>query len=240
MITSLLLCAIQSPQGHAHNDYEHVRPFYEAIEHRFQSIEVDVFPVDGALWVGHDREELRPERTLKLLYLKPLAKWLQKQPPGSAPIQILVDIKADATLTYNLLKKEVAEYPELAPERKKVVFVLSGNRPFEAFSAQPMFGLDGRWTDRREQFSKEQMPLVSESWFNHFKWVGIGKMGATDRANLENMVDTIHREGRKIRFWGTPDSKPVWQAQWSAGVDWINTDQLAEFAEWQATAKSSQ
>ena len=61
-------------QGHAHNDYYHKRPLEDALECFFCSIEVDVFLKDGKFLVGHDRVELREDRTLEGLYLGPLKK----------------------------------------------------------------------------------------------------------------------------------------------------------------------
>ena len=61
-------------QGHAHNDYYHERPLEDALECLFCSIEVDVFLENGKFLVGHDRDELREDRTLERLYLDPLKK----------------------------------------------------------------------------------------------------------------------------------------------------------------------
>src|SRR5262245_53253868 len=59
--------------AHAHNDYWHERPLFDALDRGFASVEVDVFLVDGQLLVGHESAELKPDRTLESLYLKPLA-----------------------------------------------------------------------------------------------------------------------------------------------------------------------
>src|SRR5262249_28110050 len=58
--------------AHAHNDYEHKRPLFDALECRFCSVEADVWLVDGKLLVAHDRNQVKPERTLQSLYLDPL------------------------------------------------------------------------------------------------------------------------------------------------------------------------
>ena len=58
------------PQAHAHNDYHHPRPLLDALDHGFCGVEADIFLVDGELLVGHDRTELKPERTLESLYLR--------------------------------------------------------------------------------------------------------------------------------------------------------------------------
>jgi len=49
---------------HAHNDYEHARPLFDALDHGFMSVEVDVFLINNQLLVGHDPTQLRPDRTL--------------------------------------------------------------------------------------------------------------------------------------------------------------------------------
>ena len=60
------------PNAHAHNDYEHKRPLFDALAHGFGSVEADVFLVRGQMLVGHTAIDLRPERTLEKLYLEPL------------------------------------------------------------------------------------------------------------------------------------------------------------------------
>ncbi len=45
-------------KAHAHNDYEHERPFFEAFQLGFGSIEADVYAVNGQLLVGHERNQL--------------------------------------------------------------------------------------------------------------------------------------------------------------------------------------
>src|SRR5271154_2391532 len=57
---------------HAHNDYEHTRPLFDALDQGFTSVEADIYLVDGQLLVGHTRSSLKPERTLEKLYLDPL------------------------------------------------------------------------------------------------------------------------------------------------------------------------
>src|ERR1700686_2617314 len=58
--------------AHAHNDYEHKRPLFDALDCGFCSVEADIWLVDGKLLVAHDRNQVKPERTLQALYLDPL------------------------------------------------------------------------------------------------------------------------------------------------------------------------
>ena len=63
-------------RAHAHNDYEHERPLYDALDHGFKSVEADIWLIDGELVVSHDDPRLptteEPQGTLESLYLKPL------------------------------------------------------------------------------------------------------------------------------------------------------------------------
>ena len=48
------------PRAHAHNDYEHDRPLFDALDHGFTSVEADVHLVDGELFVAHNSDEIKP------------------------------------------------------------------------------------------------------------------------------------------------------------------------------------
>src|SRR3954451_5006734 len=65
--------------AHAHNDYEHARPLFDALDNGFTSVEADVYPVGGDLLVGHDEKALRSTRTLEGLYLNPLAELVRRK-----------------------------------------------------------------------------------------------------------------------------------------------------------------
>ena len=63
------LSAAPGPLVHAqaHNDYEHTRPLLDALDHGFCGVEADIYLVDGQLLVAHDRDKVKPERTLQTL-----------------------------------------------------------------------------------------------------------------------------------------------------------------------------
>ena len=57
-----------------------------------------------------------------------------------------------------------------------------------------------------------------------------------DRRKLHEIVDTAHARGYDVRFWATPDlagdaRAAVWRELLAAGVDAINTDDLAGLQE---------
>src|SRR5437773_3011311 len=65
------------PQAHAHNDYEHARPLFDALDHGFCSVEADIWLTEGGLNVAHDKKDLKPSRTLQALYLDPLRERIE-------------------------------------------------------------------------------------------------------------------------------------------------------------------
>lgn len=228
--------------AHAHNDYTHPRPLLDALDNGFCSVEADVFLVDGVLRVGHDRKDLTPERTLDRLYLAPLWERFRRYGhvyPDPAPVTLLVDIKADGDRVLAALDREMAPYrPMLTrfrgarPTAGAVTVVLSGDRPIDTVARQRdrWVALDGRPGDLGKGHPATLFPLVSESWFSLFKWLGGGAMSPADREALTHLVDRTHAEGKRLRFWGTPDVRAVWSVERAAGVDLINTDRYPELA----------
>ena len=95
------------PQAHSHNDYYRPRPLQDALDQGFASVEADVFLVDGELLVGHDKRELKPDRTLEALYVKPLAERVAQNSGrvhrGGSTFMLLVDIKENGAAAYAAL-----------------------------------------------------------------------------------------------------------------------------------------
>jgi hypothetical protein len=237
-------------QAHAHNDYEHGRPLLDALDHGFTSVEADVYLVGDQLLVAHDPEDLRPARTLEALYLDPLAERARAN-RGSVydgydgVFQLLIDIKTEPVSTYLRLHEVLADYRRTVTgfrmtsagyraQEKAVMAVISGNRPMDLMARQRVryAGYDGRLSDLTSGADQDFMPLVSDNWTRNFTWTGDGPMPEAERARLQQIVQTAHADGRRIRFWATPDAPgpqrdAVWRELLAAGVDHINTDDLA-------------
>src|SRR5258708_19344042 len=83
---------------HAHNDYEHARPLFDALDHGFCSVEADIHLVEGQLLVAHSRSEVKPSRTLQSLYLEPLRERVRKNAgwvyPPSPHATLLIHIQS--------------------------------------------------------------------------------------------------------------------------------------------------
>ncbi|MEY4689688.1 MAG: hypothetical protein RIT19_13 [Verrucomicrobiota bacterium] len=236
------------PQAHSHNDYEQRRPLLEALDHGFCSVEADVYLVDGRLWVAHDRKDLKADRTLKSLYLDPLAERVRNRTGIFADpktrLMLLVDVKGQGAQVYERLKTELAPYaPMLTRFRDSgvvtgaVTVVLSGDRAWDLARADRdrWCALDGRMSDltNAEPASlapASLVPLVSESWRTLFRWDGEGEMSAAEEERLRGLVSRAHAQGRKIRFWALPDRPEAWKVCRDAGVDLINTDKIPSLA----------
>ncbi|MFF3643568.1 phosphatidylinositol-specific phospholipase C/glycerophosphodiester phosphodiesterase family protein [Streptomyces sp. NPDC002564] len=235
-------------RAHAHNDYEHPRPLLDALDHRFGSVEADIYLVDGQLLVAHDPVDLDPTRTLESLYLKPLAARVRAQ-HGSVyrghhrtPFQLLVDIKTEGASTYAELHRRLRPYRRLFTtyshgkvRRSAVTAVVSGDRaaraPMAAQRVRYAF-YDGRLADLDAAAPASLIPLISDNWSLNFTWQGTGPIPAAERDKLRGIVSRAHARGRRVRFWATPDlpgpqRDAVWDELLAAGVDHLNTDDLA-------------
>jgi hypothetical protein len=229
--------------AHAHNDYAHERPLLDALDNGFCNVEADIFLVDGELLVAHSIFEVRKARTLAALYLEPLSERVKKNSgrvySDGPEFTLMIDLKSAAEPTYRALAKELAKYDAMLTvvrdgkvERRGVNIVLSGNRPHALVAAEKVryVGIDGRVGDLDSDTPADLMPWISDNWSNHFEWDGRGEMPAAERAKLDDFVRRAHARGRKLRFWGSPDRLDAWRALSAAGVDLINTDDLAGLA----------
>ncbi|GAA2226841.1 phosphatidylinositol-specific phospholipase C/glycerophosphodiester phosphodiesterase family protein [Streptomyces nogalater] len=234
-------------RAHAHNDYAHPRPLLDALDHRFGSVEADIFLVGGRLLVGHEASDLDPSRTLESLYLEPLAARVAAH-HGSVyqgahrPLQLLVDIKTEGAATYLELDRRLRRYPHLFTRYAHgrvhpgpVTVVVSGDRaartPMAAQTERRAF-YDGRLADLAGPAPASLTPLISDNWTQNFGWTGTGAFPDAERRKLRGITAAAHARGQRVRFWATPDTAgPAREALWdellAAGVDHLNTDDLA-------------
>lgn len=232
--------------AHSHNDYEHERPLFDALNCNFKSIEADVYSVGDSLFVAHNFDQIKPGRTLRQLYMEPLNK-LVSENNGSVygkgdEIILLVDIKDDGLKTYQLLTKILSDYRKMltvfedgVKKQGAVLVVISGNRPFDFMKSQPVryAGYDGRLENLDGEISPDLMPMVSDNWGKYFTWNGTGKMPKQEKAQLNAFAKTARNKGYILRFWGTPNTTEqqrhnVWNELQKAGVGLIGADNLDE------------
>lgn len=234
-------------QAHAHNDYLHPHPLHDALSHGFTSVEADIFLVDGELLVAHEATDLDPTRTLASLYLDPLLARVRDN-HGTVyagyrqPLQLLIDIKTDGAAAYLELDRQLRRYRRMLTSYHDgrvragaVTPVISGDRaarvPMEAQRTRLAF-YDGRLDDLGTAATASFIPLISSNWTESFGWLGTGPFPAAERDRLRTLVGAAHRDGQRVRFWATPDvagpeRDAVWTELLAAGVDHLNTDDLA-------------
>ncbi len=233
------------PRAHAHNDYQHSRPLYDALDHGFTSVEADIFLVGGELLVAHNAVDLQPGRTLRSLYLDPLRQRINHNGGGvyrdGPQFTLLIDIKSEAGATYKALRGVLQAYAGIlaafdtaGARAGPVAVIISGNRPRKIMESETIHyaTCDGRLEDLGTGAPADLIPLISARWGDLFTWNGKGAMPEDEREQLRAIVTTAHAEGRRVRFWATPDEpgearEAVWRELVAAGVDLINTDDLA-------------
>ena len=243
-------------RAHAHNDYEHARPLFDALDCGFGSIEADVHLVNGALLVAHDAKDVKPARTLETLYLAPLRERVRANGGrvyrGGPTIVLLVDVKTEAETTYAALDAVLKTYAEVltrftggTAQLGAITVIVSGNRARATMAAQAVryAALDGRIEDLTGPATSNAgpalIPLVSDNWTKVFGGKWSGPMSPAVAAKLKELVENAHARGQIIRFWNTPDTPGVWGALSKAGVDLINTDRLTELRDFlRAEAKA--
>ncbi len=225
---------------HAHNDYEHKHPLFDALDQGFCSVEADINLVDGQLLVAHTRRAVKPGRTLQALYLEPLRERVEKYHghvyPNGPEFTLLVEIKGDWHTTYPVLRGVLQQYAAMLTkfrgnekETNAVTVIITGHRSPQMFAGETVryAALDGELADLNSDAPATLIPWISSDWFATFHWHGFGAMPEAERLKLKQIVAEAHREGRRVRFWDAPDQPNFWREILADGVDLINTDDLA-------------
>ena len=237
--------------AHAHNDYRHPRPLLDALDHGFRSVEADVFPVQGALLVGHTLLECHPERTIDALYIQPLLQRLQARGRvGSEPLAadggffLLVDFKRDGERSLVLLRQALAPLRPYLTRRVgrttvpgELTVIVSGARPLASLAAldpAEVF-LDARLGELELHFhgrplDSQLAPMVSASWTSRFTWRGEGAPPADELATLRGDIAAARARGMRLRYWALPHHEGIWETLRHEGVQLLQADDLARFA----------
>jgi hypothetical protein len=225
---------------HAHNDYEHKRPLFDALDCGFCSVEADINLVDGKLLVAHSRAAVKPGRTLESLYLDPLRERVKKYHgrvyPDGPPVWLLIDFKNSPTEMYPVLRKVLIDYSDILTtwedgkmKQGAVTAILTGSHPDESILAGEKIryaAIDGILDALSRNPPSDLVPWMSSQWSLSFKWRGEGAMPDAEVQKLHEIVEKAHKQGRLVRFWAAPDKLNAWKTLHAAGVDLINTDDL--------------
>lgn len=248
LYSTVLLCAatlhgqsVPTPltRVHAHNDYVHTHPLFDALDRGFCSVEADVYLVDGQLLVAHERFQAKPERTLQALYLDPLRERVKKNGghvyPNGPEFTLLVEFKGDWKTSYPVLRDFLKPYAEMLTvfrngkkETNAITVIITGHRSKEMFAGESIryAALDGDLEDLNSNEPATLIPWISSNWYQTFRWNGSGTILGADKTKLKEIVAKAHQQGRRVRFWGAPDQPNFWRELLEDDVDLINTDDL--------------
>ncbi|HYO58846.1 hypothetical protein [Archangium sp.] len=226
-------------RAHAHNDYEHERPLFDALDHRFYSVEADIFLNGGKLAVSHRNLPWDSKRSLEELYLEPLQARVDAT--GSVhgdgvPFTLWIDLKEGGREIVDTLHAVLEKYPmltrvdgdEVLPG--PVTVVLTGDDKAKR-------DLVTRHSQRRavrdsNDYSPEDPPADSAWGYYALRWgdyldaSSTGQLDASQRARLACIIENAHAQGRKVRFFDAPDHPDAWRVALEFGVDFLGTDDL--------------
>ena len=228
--------------AHSHNDYANEVPFRLAYDNHFGSIEADIWAVNGDLFVAHNKADIKPERSLDILYIQPIVKIIKENKgkpwkDNSSTFQLLIDLKTTVEPTLTLLVEKLKQYPDVFdPEVNKhaIRIVITGNRPEPSeFDKYPDYILfDGILNQKYNIQQLSRVALYSENLRKFTLWNGEGEIIEKDKIRLQNVIDSVHSLNKKIRFWNAPDNVNAWNTFINMKVDYINTDQIIKFSEY--------
>jgi hypothetical protein len=233
--------SVPLPNAFAHNDYFHKHPLYDALDNGYTNIEADIFLRDNELVVAHINPYFKENRTLEILYLKPLADRIAKNGGQvykgyNTSITLLIDIKTDANRTYLALKPLLEKYKQILTGyengkilKRAVTIVLSGNKPYDLIKGETsrlaFIDADLRET-ARDSTTTNVFTMASCKYSRLLKWNGEGIMPGAEKKLLQWYVALAHKHGKRVRLWASPENSMVWQELLNCGVDLINTDKL--------------
>jgi hypothetical protein len=234
--------------AHSHNDYWRSRPLQDALQNGCRSVEADVYLVDGQLLVGHDVRELKPERTLSAMYLKPLWELVSDSDVfrRDEPFYLLIDVKSEAKSTYAAIERELQPFAQMLTQvrgdqvqRRPITAVISGNRDLDGIrrAESRLCGIDGRASDLDSNAPSHLIPMISDNWTSLFRHRGESELSPEEKQALSEFVRKCHDKGRVVRFWATPEKESLWKILSNHSVDLIGTDDPARLSAFLKSAR---
>ncbi|HCN82450.1 MAG TPA: alkaline phosphatase [Sphingobacteriaceae bacterium] len=216
---------------HSHNDYLNSEPFERAYRNDFGSIEADIYPVNGVLFVAHSKREVKPNLTLKGLYINPLLKKLSEN--KTRKLKLLIDIKENYKQSLDLLVQDLEplkKYLSTPQKSGQVTILISGTRPppseYKNYPDYILFDNDQSLPHNATEWKR--VGLVSLTFQKFTAWKGVGPLDPAEQKKIKFTIDSVHHANKTIRFWAAPDTEASWLKQMELGVDLIGTDLVDE------------
>lgn len=224
----------------SHNDYEHERPLFDALDLGFNCVEADLWLIDGELYVSHDKPEISSDITFEKLYLRPLAERVEANKgkvhrKGKKPFFLMIDCKSNGEEMLPILKKKLEPYRQLfcSVENGKykkgaVLLFLSGDNPRQTIlsSEDGYIFLDGRIKDLGKNIDSRLMPVISDSYPSYMTWTGEGEIPEAELEKMRGYIRQAHKEGKLFRWYSAPDTPQFKRFFLEEGVDLVGADDL--------------
>ena len=246
VLFSLILCSCDSSlkkphsnsthNGHAHNDYEHERPLFDALQYGFKSIEVDVHAWDNRLVVAHDSTDFTDLPDIMGLYLNPMDSLISNSllDKNYFPLILMVDLKTSKEEALHLLNEVTNSKKELFFNGSKnsgpIQILISGDPSLDVLEQldNPYLFIDGRFNRKYPQKLQNKVTRISGRYLSLFGHV----IGQARESLIKEHLAQAQAKNQKVRFWSTKDHQDTWNELKGLGVDWIGTDDLEAFYNW--------
>lgn len=227
---------------HSHNDYSKSSPYTGAYTARAGSIEADIALVGDELYVTHDPANTNAQRTLKKLYLDPIVSNYRENGNKAYPDRdynyaLVLDIKSGGVNAINKVIALIADNLDVFdtsanPNAIKLIF--TGGRPAPAawgsFPKYIWFDYSSPDLSTLSEEQKSRIGMISLQASSYLKWSSVAPMTPLEYATVKGVIG---RTGKiPLRFWEAPDVKLTWWTLANLGVAFINSDQVANAAEY--------
>ncbi|KAF2006840.1 hypothetical protein P154DRAFT_420942 [Amniculicola lignicola CBS 123094] len=219
---------------HSHNDYLRTVPLYEALAAGCVGVEADIWVTDEEeLLVGHTWKSTKKERTLRSLYLDPLANiFIQRNVslasaddkeigifdtnPNVSTI-LLIDFKNNPKKTWPILLTQLQPFrekgwltyfngTELVPG--PLTIVATGDAPFDLIQANNtdrFVFLDAPLDDiSNPAYTSENSYYASVSLSQAVGHVWFNRLSSKQVDIIKTQIKAAADKGLKSRYWSTP------------------------------------
>jgi hypothetical protein len=146
------------------------------------------------------------------------------------PEYLWIDIKTNDPALRPILRAQLARYPMLRGPHPRVIAVLTGEEDAKAAymsdPGEPFASRDSNELHDADPPGDAKWQWYSLRWHDLFDWNGKGGIPDAERVALHALVARIHHDGRRLRFWDTPDTEAMWAELIDAEVDMLDTSEL--------------
>ena len=228
----------------SHNDYAQERPLLDTLSYKINCVEVDIVLANNQLYVAHSSYEIEEKNTLEALYLKPLQAIISMNKGrvyanSANPFIIYVNNKTDENTlkieeTLSAYSNIISTFENGAMIEKPILII--GGKASDLINEKRFMVAEGT-LEIEAKVAHTKVYMINLKWGDFFDWPGKGEMPIDELELLRAMVDTVHSQGRILRFWGNPDINTsfvqnFWDRVLGEGIHLLSTDYLKATADY--------